>query len=173
MLICKYLAVELYILGNAYFFLESPRVQSKVGISWLNKKKNPDPLIIVIISILLISYVYVCLLVSSPSRVDYHYILCRHSWPPEKEASWRWWSLDFSTCKPKFSLILWNISTYTGGWAQNFQQTLIVPRWWITVILVILWHFLYCHLEKIPPADELTWIFFYFLVIPLSFHIAL
>ena len=44
-------------------------------------------------------------------HMDCHYILYRHSWSPDDETNWLWWSPDFSSSS-KFSLILWNLSTY-------------------------------------------------------------
>lgn len=48
--------------------------------------------------------------------MDCHSILYRHSWCPEDESQWLWWSSTFPlvhTAGSKYSHMLWNFSTIT------------------------------------------------------------
>ncbi len=76
-----------------------------------------------------------------------HETVYRHSWSPEDESQWLWWSPDFTsstTSRTKVSPILWNISTSPRSIGTKFCGHSWLPEDESHWLWMIPWLFLEC-----------------------------
>ncbi len=66
--------------------------------------------------------------------MDCHEVWCRHSWCPEDESYWLWWSWLFLT----FVVLSEMSRQRLDGLSWNLVQTFMFPSWWLVISLIIL-----------------------------------